>query len=170
MAKNLVIVESPAKKKIIQGYLGNEFIVESSIGHIRDLPKKGGMSIDIENGFIPKYEVSEDKKKVVNQLKDAVKKANAVVLEPIMKVEVVVPEDFMGSVIGDLSSRRGKVQGTELRGELQGVQSEVPLSEMFGYATDVRSLTEGRATFTMEFSTYSDVPANIYDELKLKEV
>ena len=102
--------------------------------------------------------------------KDAVKKANAVVLEPIMKVEVVVPEDFMGSVIGDLSSRRGKVQGTELRGELQGVQSEVPLSEMFGYATDVRSLTEGRATFTMEFSTYSDVPANIYEELKLKEV
>ena len=63
MAKNLVIVESPAKKKIIQGYLGSEFIVESSIGHIRDLPKKGGMSIDIENGFIPKYEVSEDKKK-----------------------------------------------------------------------------------------------------------
>ena len=78
MAKNLVIVESPAKKKIIQGYLGKEFIVESSIGHIRDLPKKGGMSIDIENGFIPKYEVSEDKKKVVNQLKDAVKKVETV--------------------------------------------------------------------------------------------
>ena len=78
MAKNLVIVESPAKKKIIQGYLGNEFIVESSIGHIRDLPKKGGMSIDIENGFQPKYEVSEDKKKVVNQLKDAVKKVETV--------------------------------------------------------------------------------------------
>ena len=99
----------------------------------------------------------------------AVDRCSPVVLEPIMKVEVVVPEDFMGSVIGDLSSRRGKVQGTELRGELQGVQSEVPLCEMFGYATDVRSLTEGRATFTMEFSTYSDVPANIYEELKLKE-
>ena len=78
MAKNLVIVESPAKKKIIQGYLGKEFIVESSIGHIRDLPKKGGMSIDIENGFIPKYEVSEDKKRLVNQLKDAVKKVETV--------------------------------------------------------------------------------------------
>ena len=101
--------------------------------------------------------------------KDAVKKAGAVVLEPMMKVEVVCPEDFMGTVIGDLSSRRGKVQGTELRGELQGVQSEVPLSEMFGYATDVRSLTEGRATFTMEFSTYADVPPNIYEQLKLKE-
>ena len=61
MAKNLVIVESPAKKKIIQGYLGKEFIVESSIGHIRDLPKKGGMSIDIENGFIPKYEINGNK-------------------------------------------------------------------------------------------------------------
>jgi elongation factor G len=86
-----------------------------------------------------------------------------------MKVEVVVPEDFMGQVIGDLSSRRGKVQGTELRGQLQGVQSEVPLSEMFGYATDVRSLTEGRATFTMEFSTYSNVPTNIYEQLRSKE-
>jgi len=78
MAKNLVIVESPAKKKIIQGYLGKEFIVESSIGHIRDLPKKGGMSIDIENGFIPKYEISEDKKKVVNHLRDVVKKVETV--------------------------------------------------------------------------------------------
>ena len=78
MSRNLVIVESPAKKKIIQGYLGNDFVVESSIGHIRDLPKKGGMSIDIENGFKPKYEISEDKKKVVNQLKDAVKKVDTV--------------------------------------------------------------------------------------------
>ena len=78
MSRNLVIVESPAKKKIIQGYLGSDFVVESSIGHIRDLPKKGGMSIDIENGFKPKYEISEDKKKVVNQLKDAVKKVDTV--------------------------------------------------------------------------------------------
>ena len=78
MSKNLVIVESPAKKKIIQGYLGSDFVVESSIGHIRDLPKRGGMSIDIENGFKPKYEISEDKKKVVNQLKDAVKKVDTV--------------------------------------------------------------------------------------------
>ena len=78
MAKNLVIVESPAKKKIIQGFLGKDFIVESSIGHIRDLPSKGGMSIDIENGFIPNYVVSEDKKKVVNLLKSAVKKVDTV--------------------------------------------------------------------------------------------
>ena len=130
------------------------------------------VKVTLYDGSFHDVDSSEMAFKIAGSLafKDAVKKANAVVLEPIMKVEVVVPEDFMGSVIGDLSSRRGKVQGTELRGELQGVQSEVPLSEMFGYATDVRSLTEGRATFTMEFSTYSDVPANIYDELKLKEV
>tara|TARA_B110000116_G_scaffold240487_1_gene228558 strand:- start:1299 stop:3617 length:2319 start_codon:yes stop_codon:yes gene_type:complete len=78
MAKNLVIVESPAKKKIIQGYLGKDFIVESSIGHIRDLPSKGGMSIDIDNGFIPHYVISEDKKKVVNLLKSAVKNVETV--------------------------------------------------------------------------------------------
>ena len=78
MAKNLVIVESPAKKKIIQGFLGKDFVVESSIGHIRDLPKKGGMAIDIENGFIPNYVVSEDKTKVVNQLKGLAKKAETV--------------------------------------------------------------------------------------------
>ena len=78
MAKNLVIVESPAKKKIIQGFLGKDFIVESSIGHIRDLPKKGGMSIDIENGFAPNYVVSEDKKKVVSHLKSIAKKAKTV--------------------------------------------------------------------------------------------
>ena len=68
MAKNLVIVESPAKKKIIQGYLGDNFIVESCIGHIRDLPKKGGMAIDIKNNFTPNYVISEDKVKVVNNL------------------------------------------------------------------------------------------------------
>ncbi len=78
MAKNLVIVESPAKKKIIQGYLGNDFLVESSVGHIRDLPKKGGMAIDIENGFLPNYVVSDDKKKVVKNLKILAKKSEIV--------------------------------------------------------------------------------------------
>ena len=78
MAKNLVIVESPAKKKIIQGYLGNDFLVESSVGHIRDLPKKGGMAIDIENGFLPNYVVSEDKQKVVKNLKSLAKKSEIV--------------------------------------------------------------------------------------------
>ena len=129
------------------------------------------VKVTLYDGSFHDVDSSEMAFKIAGSLafKDAVKKAGAVVLEPMMKVEVVCPEDFMGTVIGDLSSRRGKVQGTELRGELQGVQCEVPLSEMFGYATDVRSLTEGRATFTMEFSTYADVPANIYEQLKLKE-
>ena len=78
MAKNLVIVESPAKKKIIQGFLGADYIVESSIGHIRDLPSKGGMAIDIDNGFMPNYVVSEDKKKVVNHLQNVAKKVEIV--------------------------------------------------------------------------------------------
>ena len=78
MPSNLVIVESPAKKKIIQGFLGKDFVVESSIGHIRDLPKKGGMAIDINNGFIPTYEVSKDKEKVVKQLKNVAKKAKTI--------------------------------------------------------------------------------------------
>jgi len=129
------------------------------------------VKVTLFDGSFHEVDSSEIAFKIAGSLafKDAVRKADPVVLEPIMKVEVVVPEDFMGQVIGDLSSRRGKVQGTELRGQLQGVQSEVPLSEMFGYATDVRSLTEGRATFTMEFSTYSNVPTNIYEQLRSKE-
>ena len=78
MGKNLVIVESPAKAKTIENYLGKDFVVKSSIGHIRDLPKKGGMAIDIENGFKPKYVISDDKQKVVNELKAEVKKAEIV--------------------------------------------------------------------------------------------
>jgi len=103
-------------------------------------------------------------------LKDAVRKAGGNILEPVMSVEVVVPEDHMGTVIGDLSSRRGKVSGTELRGPLQAVKSEVPLSEMFGYATNLRSITEGRGTFTMEFSHYSVLPGMLSEELKAKAV
>lgn len=103
-------------------------------------------------------------------LKDAVAKVGGNILEPVMSVEVVVPEDHMGTVIGDLSSRRGKVSGTELRGALQAVKSEVPLSEMFGYATNLRSITEGRGTFTMEFSHYAVLPEMLSEELKAKAV
>jgi len=78
MAKNLVIVESPAKAKTIEGYLGKDFLVKSSIGHIRDLPKKGGMGIDIDNGFTPNYEVSEDKKHIVAELRKNVKSADTI--------------------------------------------------------------------------------------------
>ena len=98
--------------------------------------------------------------------KDAVIKAKPVILEPMMKVEVVVHEDFMGSVMGDLNSRRGKILGSDLRGGMQAIKSEVPLSEMFGYATELRSMTEGRGSFTMEFSNYSPVPQFVSETLK----
>ena len=86
------------------------------------------------------------------------RKANPVLLEPVMAVEVVTPEDFLGDVIGDLSRRRGKVQGQEQRGNALAVQAFVPLGEMFGYATDLRSSTQGRATYTMQFERYEEVP------------
>ncbi|MCZ6684611.1 MAG: elongation factor G [Candidatus Dadabacteria bacterium] len=98
--------------------------------------------------------------------KDAVLRSKPIILEPMMKVEVVVPEDFMGTVMGNLSSRRGKILGSELRGALQAIKSEVPLSEMFGYATELRSMTEGRGTFTMEFGHYSALPAVLTEDLK----
>jgi len=98
--------------------------------------------------------------------KDAVLRSKPIILEPMMKVEVVVPEDFMGTVMGNLSSRRGKILGSELRGALQAIKSEVPLSQMFGYATELRSMTEGRGTFTMEFGHYSALPAVLTEDLK----
>ena len=98
--------------------------------------------------------------------KDAVMRSKPIILEPLMKVEVVVPEDFMGTVMGNLSSRRGKIMGSELRGAMQAIKSEVPLSEMFGYATELRSMTEGRGTFTMEFGYYSALPQVLTEDLK----
>jgi elongation factor G len=94
-------------------------------------------------------------------LKAAVQRAKPVLLEPIFAVEVVMPEEFMGDVIGDLNRRRGRVDGMEQRGNAQVVTAHVPLSEMFGYATDVRSNTQGRATYTMQFDSYAEVPPNI---------
>jgi elongation factor G len=95
--------------------------------------------------------------------KDGAKKAQMVLLEPIMNVEVVTPEEYMGDVIGDLNSRRGKIQSMEKRGKAQVIKAMVPLSEMFGYATDLRSKTQGRATYTMQFSNYEEVPKNIME-------
>jgi len=93
--------------------------------------------------------------------KEATQKAHPILLEPIMSVEVVVPEDFMGEVIGDLNSRRGKVLGMDTRPAAQAIDARVPLAEMFGYATDLRSMTQGRATYTMQFSHYEPVPTNV---------
>ncbi len=98
-------------------------------------------------------------------VKAAAEKAKAVLLEPIMSVEVVVPEEYMGDVIGDLNSRRGRIEGMELRGTSQIIKSMVPLSEMFGYATELRSRTQGRGSFTMHFGRYEEVPATIAEEI-----
>jgi elongation factor G len=97
--------------------------------------------------------------------KEAARKAKPALLEPIMGVDVVTPEEYMGDVIGDLSSRRGKVAGMEPRGNSQVVRAQVPLAEMFGYATDLRSRTQGRATYTMQFHSYSQVPESISREI-----
>jgi elongation factor G len=101
-------------------------------------------------------------------VKDAVQKADPAILEPLMRVEVVMPEKFMGDVIGDLNRRRGHIDGMEARGTTQVVRSFVPLSEMFGYATDLRSMTEGRASYSMELSHYAEVPGNLAAELVQK--
>ena len=102
-------------------------------------------------------------------IKDAMRKASPVLLEPIMSVEVVTPEDYLGDVMGDLNGRRGKVQAMEARAGAQVISCHVPLSEMFGYATDLRSRTQGRATFSMQFDHYERVPASIAEELVAKK-
>jgi elongation factor G len=96
--------------------------------------------------------------------KDAMVKASPVILEPMMSLEVVTPEDFMGDVISDINRRRGRIGGQEPRGGAQVVNATAPLAEMFGYATDLRSRTQGRATFTMQFSHYEAVPKGVGPE------
>ena len=91
--------------------------------------------------------------------------AKPIILEPIMKVEIEVPTDFQGSVVGDLSSRRGLISGTEAKARVTIITGEVPLANMFGYSTDLRSLTRGEATFSMEFACYRRTPSNVQDEI-----
>jgi elongation factor G len=98
-------------------------------------------------------------------LQDAARKAGVKLLEPVMDVEVTTPEEYMGDVIGDLNARRGKVEGMSQRGNSQVIRAQVPMSEMFGYATDLRSKTQGRATYSMQFNSYHDVPDSIADEI-----
>jgi elongation factor G len=97
--------------------------------------------------------------------KDAARKAKPALLEPIMAVEVVTPDDYLGGVVGDLNSRRGQVQGTEQRGTNQVVNAVVPLSEMFGYVGDLRTMSSGRANYTMQFDSYQQMPANVQEEV-----
>jgi len=100
--------------------------------------------------------------------KEAARKASPVLLEPVMSVEVVVPEEYMGTIIGDLSSRRGRIEGLEHRAGSQVIKAMVPLAEMFGYATNMRSNTQGRATFSMHFSRYEEAPRAVAEEIVAK--
>jgi elongation factor G len=147
-------------------------------------PAEQGMREALENGVKAGYPMVDVKAELVDgsyhdvdssemafkiagsmAIQDGARKANPVLLEPVMAVEVVTPEDFLGDVIGDLSRRRGKVQGQDQRGNALAVQAYVPLGEMFGYATELRSMTQGRATYTMQFERYEEVPSNIAEEI-----
>jgi elongation factor G len=101
-------------------------------------------------------------------LREALQEGRSVLLEPIMKVEVVTPEDYTGSVIGDLNSRRGQIQGQDMRGNANVINAMVPLANMFGYVNNLRSMSQGRATFTMQFDHYAEVPKAVADEVQAK--
>jgi len=125
------------------------------------------LKVTIFDGSYHDVDSSEMAFKIAGSIgvKSAVKKAKPVLMEPVMTIEVVVPEDYMGDVIGDLNSRRGRIEGMEKRGATQIIRSLVPLAQMFGYATDLRSRTQGRGSFTMHFGRYEEVPAAISEEI-----
>lgn len=165
--------------KIVGGAIPKEYIpaVEKGVKEALDGGVLAGYPVvDVQvvlyDGSYHEVDSSELAFKIAGSMavKDAVKKANPVLLEPIMSVEVVTPEEYMGDVIGDLNSRRGRIQTMEKRGNAQVIRAFVPLSEMFGYATDLRSMTQGRANYSMQFSSYEEVPKNIAEEIVAKVV
>ena len=125
------------------------------------------MKVTLYDGSYHEVDSSEIAFKVAASLaiREVMARGSAVVLEPMMRVEVVTPEQYLGDVMGNLNARRGQIQGMEPRGNAQVINTHVPLSEMFGYATDLRSLSQGRATFTMFLDHYSEVPKNIQEAL-----
>jgi len=128
------------------------------------------VKITLTDGSYHDVDSSEMAFKIAGSIgfKEGFRRAKPVLLEPIMKVEVVTPEEYSGDVIGDLSRRRGQILGMEEGPSGKAIASEVPLSEMFGYATTVRSMSQGRATFTMEFAKYAEVPPGIADGIMKK--
>lgn len=163
------------ENKIVGGTIPKEYISPIEKG-IRESMESGVLAgfpmVDIKatlvDGSYHEVDSSEMAFKVAGSmaLKDAVQKAKAVILEPMMKVEVVVPEEYTGDVVGDLSSRRGQIEGMQPRGQkAQAIDAFVPLGEMFGYATTLRSATKGRGTYTMEFDHYAEVPKSVAEQL-----
>jgi elongation factor G len=160
--------------RIVGGVIPREYIpsVDKGIQEALDNGVVAGypvvdVRVELVDGSYHEVDSSEMAFQIAGSMaaKEALKRANPVLLEPIMDVEVVVPEEFMGDVMGDLSSRRGHIQGMDSRGGGQVIRAMVPLSEMFGYATTVRSKTQGRATFTMQFDHYAEVPQSIAAEI-----
>ena len=125
------------------------------------------VSVELYDGSFHEVDSNEMAFKIAASMavQDGAKSARPVILEPMMKVEVVTPDKFMGDITGSLSSKRGLIEGMEARGMNQAVKAVVPLSEMFGFMTTLRSMTEGRASFTMEFVRYDVVPQNVADEI-----
>ena len=160
--------------KIVGGVIPKEFIAPIDAG-IREAALSGvigghevvDFGVDLIDGSYHEVDSSEMAFKIAGSMafKDALQKANCALLEPMMKVEVVVPDEYMGDVMGDISSRRGRVTGMDMHAGLHSIDGIVPLSEMFGYATDLRSKTQGRGTYTMQFAQYEEVPANIADKI-----
>ncbi len=162
------------ENKIVGGVIPREYIPSVDKG-IKDSLDSGVVAgypvvdvrVELVDGSYHDVDSSEMAFQIAGSMaiKEALKRANPVLLEPVMDVEVVVPEEFMGDVMGDLSARRGQIQGMDSRGGGQVIRAMVPLSEMFGYATTVRSKTQGRATFTMQFDHYAEVPKSIAAEI-----
>jgi elongation factor G len=163
--------------KIVGGTIPREFIPAVEKGIVEAM--EGGVLagypvVDVKvilfDGSYHEVDSSELAFKIAASMafKDACKKGDIVLLEPIMDVEVVTPEEYMGEVIGDLNSRRGRIQSMEKRGRAQVIRAMVPLAEMFGYATDLRSKTQGRGTYTMQFSHYDEVPKNLTEQIIAK--
>jgi elongation factor G len=163
--------------KIVGGVIPREYI--APVGKGVQEAMDGGIlagypvvdvKVTLYDGSYHEVDSSEMAFKIAGSMgfREAVKSANPALLEPMMKVEIVTPEEYMGDVIGDLNSRRGKVRSMDKRGTAQVISAMVPLSEMFGYATDLRSKTQGRATYTMQFDRYEEVPKTISDAIIAK--
>ncbi len=160
--------------RITGGTIPKEYIPSIDLG-IQEAMESGILAgfpvvdvrIELVDGSYHEVDSSEMAFKVAGSMafKEGMKRANPKLLEPVMAVEVVTPEDYLGDVMGDLNSRRGRVEGLEPRGNAQAIKARVPLATMFGYATDLRSTTQGRATFTMQFDRYEEVPQSIAGEI-----
>ena len=162
------------ENKVVGGAIPKEYIPAVDAG-IQGAMQSGVLAgypvvdirVELYDGSYHEVDSSEMAFKIAGSmaLKDALRKGNPVILEPIMKVVVIVPEQYMGDVIGDLNSRRGQIQGMEARNGVEEIRAMVPLSEMFGYATDLRSKTQGRGQYTMEPSHYTEVPKSVSEDI-----